>query len=51
MPGPAAEVVGDALEREPAPATPWWRALRADRAVRDALDELFLLEASTPPRE
>ncbi|MFT4135032.1 YihY/virulence factor BrkB family protein [Microbacterium sp.] len=29
--------------------TPWWRAARADRAVRDALDELFELEASAPP--
>ncbi len=27
---------------------PWWRAPAADRAVRDALDELFLLEASAP---
>ncbi|MFT3798393.1 YihY/virulence factor BrkB family protein [Microbacterium sp.] len=35
--------------RDARAATPWWRALRADRAVRDALDELFLLEASAPP--
>ncbi|MFT4052845.1 MAG: YhjD/YihY/BrkB family envelope integrity protein [Microbacterium sp.] len=27
---------------------PWWQAWRADRALRDALDELLLLEAGSP---
>ncbi|MFT4213818.1 MAG: YhjD/YihY/BrkB family envelope integrity protein [Microbacterium sp.] len=35
--------------RDARATTPWWRAWQADRAVRDALDDLFLLEASTPP--